>query len=220
MSLAALDLALRAATVAMLLVLAAAVWRDFRHIVAGRLADGFALGTVAHAVTPRSARRQPISVWHAPLIALSTGDAVVLWLFTRALLDDAFMPRWWHALVWAAVDGLQLCQLPVDRAGGQRADVDRRGQSARALLYRAGGRADHRLMVGRSGRAPPPSAGFSSSARPCFTAASMRGCRYRCPAARAAEIVNIANAVMLGGDRSRDLSCDDAASPRRICFRR
>ena len=45
----------------------------------------------------------PISIWHAPLIALSTGDAVVLWLFTRALLDDAFVPRWWHALIWAAV---------------------------------------------------------------------------------------------------------------------
>jgi AraC-like DNA-binding protein len=26
-----------------------------------------------------------------------------LWLFTRALLDDAFVPRWWHALAWAAV---------------------------------------------------------------------------------------------------------------------
>jgi AraC-like DNA-binding protein len=37
------------------------------------------------------------------LIALSTGDAVVVWLFTRALLDDTFVPRWWHALIWAAV---------------------------------------------------------------------------------------------------------------------
>jgi AraC-like DNA-binding protein len=28
---------------------------------------------------------------------------VVFWLFTRALFDDAFTMRWWHALVWAAV---------------------------------------------------------------------------------------------------------------------
>jgi hypothetical protein len=28
---------------------------------------------------------------------------VIFWLFTRALLDDAFALRWWHALVWAAV---------------------------------------------------------------------------------------------------------------------
>jgi len=30
---------------------------------------------------------------------------VVFWLFTRALFDDAFKMRWWHALVWAAVAG-------------------------------------------------------------------------------------------------------------------
>jgi AraC-like DNA-binding protein len=103
MSLATLDPALRAATVALLLVLAAAIWRDFRHTVAGRLTVALALGTIAHAVTSQIGSTAPISIWHAPLIALSTGDAVVLWLFTRALLDDAFVPRWWHALIWAGV---------------------------------------------------------------------------------------------------------------------
>ena len=103
MSLAVLDLALRAATVALLLVLAASLFRDFRHVVAGRLAVAFALGSAAHAVTSAIGSISPISVWHAPLIALSTGNVVVFWLFTRALFDDAFAPRWWHALVWAAV---------------------------------------------------------------------------------------------------------------------
>ncbi len=103
MSLATLDLALRAATVALLLVLAAAFWRDFRHVVAGRLTIALALGTIAHAVSSEIGSTAPVSIWHAPLIGLSTGDAVVLWLFTRALLDDAFVPRWWHALIWAAV---------------------------------------------------------------------------------------------------------------------
>jgi AraC-like DNA-binding protein len=103
MSLATLDFALRAATVALLLVLAAAFWRDFRHVVAGRLTIALALGTIAHAVTSQIGSTAPISLWRAPLIALSTGDAVVLWLFTRALLDDAFVPRWWHALIWALV---------------------------------------------------------------------------------------------------------------------
>ena len=45
----------------------------------------------------------PVSASHAPLIALSTGNVVVFWLFTRALFDDTFKLRWWHALVWAAV---------------------------------------------------------------------------------------------------------------------
>ena len=103
MSLAVLDIALRAATVALLLVLAASLFRDFRHAVAGRLAVAFVLGAAAHAVTSAIGSISPISVWHAPLIALSTGNVVVFWLFTRALFDDAFMPRWWHALLWAAV---------------------------------------------------------------------------------------------------------------------
>jgi AraC-like DNA-binding protein len=103
MSLATIDFALRSATIAMLLVLAASFWRDFRHVAAGRLTIALALGTIAHAVTSEIGSTAPISIWHAPLIALSTGDAVVLWLFTRALLDDTFVPRWWHALIWAVV---------------------------------------------------------------------------------------------------------------------
>jgi AraC-like DNA-binding protein len=103
MSLFVLDLALRAATVALLLVLAASLFRDFRKFVAGRLAIALALGSAAHAVTSGIGATTPVSLSHAPLIALSTGNAVVLWLFTRALFDDSFKLRWWHALVWAAM---------------------------------------------------------------------------------------------------------------------
>ena len=49
---------------------------------------------------------------YAPLIALSTGNVVVFWLFTRALFDDSFRLRGWHALVWAAVSAFSFvnCQ--------------------------------------------------------------------------------------------------------------
>jgi AraC-like DNA-binding protein len=103
MSLLALDLALRAGTVALLLVLSASLLRDFRNVVAGRLAIALALGSAVHAVTSGFGATTPVSVAHAPLIALSTGNVVVLWLFTRALFDDSFKLRWWHALIWAAV---------------------------------------------------------------------------------------------------------------------
>jgi AraC-like DNA-binding protein len=103
MSLATLDLALRAAAAALLLVLAASLFRDFRNVVAGRLAIAFALGSAAHAASYGIGSTAPVSAWHAPLIALSTGNVVVFWLFTRALFDDAFTMRWWHALVWMAV---------------------------------------------------------------------------------------------------------------------
>src|SRR3981189_817054 len=105
MLLSTLDLALRAGTTALLLVLAASLFRDFRGALAGRLAVAFALWSAAHAVTYAIGSTSLVSIWHAPLIAISTGNIVVFWLFTRALFDDAFKMRWWHALVWAAVAG-------------------------------------------------------------------------------------------------------------------
>jgi AraC-like DNA-binding protein len=103
MPLSTLDIALRAGTVALLLVLAASLLSGFRNVLAGRLAAAFALGSAAHAASYSIGPALPASVWHAPLIALSTGNVVVFWLFTRALFDDAFKLRAWHGLVWAAV---------------------------------------------------------------------------------------------------------------------
>jgi AraC-like DNA-binding protein len=103
MSPATIDVALRAATVALLLVLAGSLSRDFRNVLASRLAVAFALGSAAHAITYGIGAPSPVSIWHAPLIALSTGNVVVFWLFTRALFDESFAMRWWHGLIWAAV---------------------------------------------------------------------------------------------------------------------
>jgi AraC-like DNA-binding protein len=103
MLLPTVDIALRAGTVALLLVLAASLFRGFGTVLAGRLAAAFAVGSAAHAVRYSIGGASPVSMLHAPLIALSTGNVVVFWLFTRALFDDAFKLRAWHALVWAAV---------------------------------------------------------------------------------------------------------------------
>jgi AraC-like DNA-binding protein len=103
MLLSTIDIALRGATVALLLVLAVSLFRGFGTVLAGRLAAAFALGSAAHAVTSSVGAASPVSAAHAPVIALSTGNVVVFWLFTRALFDEAFRLRWWHALVWAAV---------------------------------------------------------------------------------------------------------------------
>ena len=51
MMLSTIDIALRGATVALLLVLAASLFRGFGTVLAGRLAAAFALGSAAHAVT-------------------------------------------------------------------------------------------------------------------------------------------------------------------------
>jgi AraC-like DNA-binding protein len=103
MTLATFDLALRGATVALLLVLAASLYRDFSKVVAGRFGTALALGSAAHAMVSGIGPIPAVSFWHAPLIALSTGNVVVFWLFCRALFDDAFTPRPVHALIWLAV---------------------------------------------------------------------------------------------------------------------
>lgn len=103
MTLAATELAFRAASVALLLVLAASLLSDFRNVLAARLGAAFALGSAAHAASYSIGISSLVPAWHAPLIALSTGNIVVFWLFTRALFDDAFRLRWWHGLVWAMV---------------------------------------------------------------------------------------------------------------------
>jgi AraC-like DNA-binding protein len=125
MSLPALDLALRAATVGLLLVLAATLFRDFRHVVTGRLATAFALGSPAHAVTYAIGTPAPATLWHAPVIAISTGNIVVFWLFTRALFDDSFRLRPWHAGVWIAVAAFSFvnCALVAPSSGGARLSV-------------------------------------------------------------------------------------------------
>jgi AraC-like DNA-binding protein len=98
-----LELVFRAASVALLLVLTASLLSDFRNVLAARLGAAFALGSAAHAVSYSVGVTSLIPTWHAPLIALSTGNIVVFWLFTRALFDDAFHLRWWHGLIWALV---------------------------------------------------------------------------------------------------------------------
>jgi len=103
-----INLALGAGTTALLLLLAALLFRDFRTVAAGRLGSAFALGSAAHAVTAASGFTLPVTPWHAALIAVSTGNVVVFWLFARSLFDDAFEVRRWHAAPWAAVVALSL----------------------------------------------------------------------------------------------------------------
>jgi AraC-like DNA-binding protein len=103
MSLVTLDIALRGAAIALLLVLAVALLRDAGNSVAGRLTVALAVGTVAHAVTFNVGMAGALAWWHVPLIALSTGTGVVLWLLCRAVFDDAFVLRPVHALAWLAV---------------------------------------------------------------------------------------------------------------------
>src|SRR5258708_57474 len=108
MSLPILDTALRAGAAALLLLLAALLVRDFRSVAAGRLAVAFALGSAAHAVSSAAGFATPVTLWRAPLIALSTGNVVVFWLFARALFEEIFEVGWWDGVRWGGGVGISL----------------------------------------------------------------------------------------------------------------
>lgn len=113
MTLPTLDLALRSGAVTLLLLLAVLLLRDFRSQPAGRLAALFALGSAAYAISSAASATTLPLVLRAPLIAISAGNVVVFWLFTRALFDDDGAPRRWQAAVWAAVVAISLVNCTV-----------------------------------------------------------------------------------------------------------
>ena len=166
MMLSTIDIALRGATVALLLVLAASLFRGFGTVLAGRLAAAFALGSAAHAVTAiRSVRRRRSSPAHAPLIALSTGNVVVFWLFTRALFDETFRLRWWHALIWAAVAAFSFVNcMWIAPASGARLSII--AINLLALGFIVAGRYADRSPPGRPIWSSAAAASASSSSAP------------------------------------------------------
>ncbi len=94
-----LDIALRGAGIALLLIVAAATLRQARGRPAGWLGALLAVGAAAYAICSSPGPHDP-PVWFAPVLMLCTGNAAVFWLFAQAMFDDSFRLRPWHALVW------------------------------------------------------------------------------------------------------------------------
>ncbi len=100
-----LELALRAALVALLLLLAGLMAGGHpRHRVA-QLGALLALGVAAFAIETLPRFAAPPQWWQLPVIALSAGTSVVFWLFSRALFDDDFKLQAGHGLAWALMAG-------------------------------------------------------------------------------------------------------------------
>jgi len=99
-SLLAVNLMLRGGSMILLAFIAASLLRAYSASVAARLGAAFAVGVCAFVLNtvPGFAANPPW--WHAPIVALDAGNMLVFWLFTRALLDDAFRLRPWHAAAW------------------------------------------------------------------------------------------------------------------------
>jgi AraC-like DNA-binding protein len=98
-----LDIALRGAAVAVLLLLVGLLARDYRWNLAARLGAALAFGVAAYVICSAPGVAGQRGWWHAPLVGLASGNAVVLWLFARALFEDGFGLRPWHGLAWLAM---------------------------------------------------------------------------------------------------------------------
>lgn len=99
-----LDLALRGGLVALLLLLAAMLWRDGPGTASARTGAALALGLGCYAVTGAPGFDAAVpAVARAPWMAVANGNSVLFWLFAAALFDDDFELRPVHALPWAAM---------------------------------------------------------------------------------------------------------------------
>jgi AraC-like DNA-binding protein len=101
--LASMDLLLRGGASVLLLLAAVLLLRDYGRSVAGRLGALFAFGAAAHALCSAAGSPRLFGWIGSVLVALSTGNSLVLWLFARALFDDAHRARWWHAALWSLI---------------------------------------------------------------------------------------------------------------------
>ena len=110
-----LDAALRGTLVALLCLLAAVLWRDRPALSATRAGVALALGLVVQVIgsTPWFEVSVP-RFWQAPWVGVSVGNAVLFWVFVRALFDDEFRFAPVHVAAWlfvATLSGLNCAVL-------------------------------------------------------------------------------------------------------------
>jgi len=104
------DIALRFAAISQLVLLAALLLRTHWRQPVGPLAALYLFGVVGYLLCPLVARH-----WHLGWVEViffigCFGAAVYFWLFTRAMFEDSFRLRPYHAIAILAVVGFALVQ--------------------------------------------------------------------------------------------------------------
>jgi AraC-like DNA-binding protein len=106
-----IDHALRGGAIGLLLLIATLLIRQHARSLAARLGAAFAAGVAVYTVCSWPGFAAHAVVWQAPLLAICIGNSLVFWLFARALFDDDFEYRWWHAAGWVALASVGLFQV-------------------------------------------------------------------------------------------------------------
>jgi hypothetical protein len=97
MGVAALDLGFRGAAVGLLLMIVVLLLRDRRFSNGMLLSAALAGGAAAYVTVTAPSFRQGWAWWSLPLLTLSLGTPVIVWLWARAAFDDDFVLRPWHS---------------------------------------------------------------------------------------------------------------------------
>jgi len=100
MSLPSVALGAHGAACGLFLLAAGLTWRDRRSTRIGQLTAAVLLGAAAASINSVPGFGQAWIVWRAPVLALAAGNAVVFWLWARAVFDDEFILRARHLALW------------------------------------------------------------------------------------------------------------------------
>ncbi len=107
MAMPLIDAALRGALLALLALLAVALWRTHSRQPLVRLGLLLACGLAVQTLSGWPAlEQQAPALWRAPWVGISVGNALLFWLFVRALFEDDFVLKPWHAGLWLGVAAL------------------------------------------------------------------------------------------------------------------
>lgn len=93
------ELALRLAGVTMLSFIAILWLRDLRRSLAGQLGSLFCFGVASYLLCPPLDRIWQLGLLEFPFFFGCFGVAMFFWLMSRAIFDDGFRLRPWHALL-------------------------------------------------------------------------------------------------------------------------
>lgn len=122
-----LDLVLRFATIAQLVLIAALLLKDHRDKLGGKLAAGFALSVACYLLATPALRHWQWGAWSYPFVAGASAAPVLFWLLAKSLFEDSFRFRWHHScilLVVVVIDFSMDLLKEVNGIGVQAADRD------------------------------------------------------------------------------------------------
>jgi AraC-like DNA-binding protein len=99
-----LELAVRSATVAILLLTGIVILRDRRHRETGPYGGLLALSVAADSIV--TIVGYPLPAWLWPLQLIGAGTASLLWIWTGAVFVDDYRPSWRDAVAWAVLPAM------------------------------------------------------------------------------------------------------------------